>query len=236
MLSQRVSATTKCKIYLYSDFILGLVIGQHDNDQILGVTHEQKAYNKQHLTIINANAHIICDESDNFQYLPSSYPGHHVYRDLTSEEVEIQLPEVLTKYKNCFRNTRQLSMEAAIEHLSAEGSHRPLTELLTSMRSELKGKKICDRCKTTTSVGFARKCVTCGGSLSVISEEIIFDHFLQEVENSGKTINSRYYPGTGFKTEDRPDFGRVVPGDPDMLPPTTRENIAALMNTAGYRL
>ena len=47
-------------------FLLGLVIGQNDNDQILGVTHEQRAYNKQHLTIVNANSHIICDKTYNF--------------------------------------------------------------------------------------------------------------------------------------------------------------------------
>ena len=201
------------------------------------MTHEQRAYNKQHLTIVNANSHIICDKTDNFQYLPTSYPGHTLYRDLTAVEIECQLPVVLKQYKNCFRNTRNSSMQVAMEHLlTPESSHRHLTEKLKAMRGELKGKKICDQCKTFTSVVSAGKCVTCGGSLSVVSDEIIFDNFEQEVQRSGQILNSRYYPGTGFKTIDCPDVGQsVIPGDPDMLPPTTRENIADLMNTAGFR-
>lgn len=148
----------------------------------------------------------------------------------------MELPKVLNKYKNCYRTARQKSTEAAIEHLTSDGSHKCFKELLKSMRSELRSKKICDQCKTITSSVIARKCVYCGGSLVLINEELIFEIFLREVESSGRNIDCRYYPGTGFRAKDHPDAGQtVVPGDPDMLPPTTRENIAILMNTAGYR-
>ena len=72
--------------------------------------------------------------------------------------------------------------------------------------------------------------------MSVISDEIISEQFLALVKSRGQDIEVRYYPGTGFRAKDNPDHGqRVIPGDPDLLPPTTRENIAVLMNTAGNR-
>ena len=60
----------------------GLVITQHDNDQALGPSHETKVYNKQKLSLINANAHIVCDSNNYYQYTPESYPGHTVNREL----------------------------------------------------------------------------------------------------------------------------------------------------------
>jgi hypothetical protein len=82
----------------------------------------------------------------------------------------------------------------------------------------------------------SRKCVSCSGTVIAISEEVIFENFLAEVKRLGHEIDVRYFPGTGYDSMDNPGEGqKVVPGDPDLLPPTTRENIAVLMNTAGNR-
>ena len=194
------------------------------------------AYNKQKLSIINANSHIVCDDSDNYQYHPSSYPGHTVYRDLTTTEVELELPKALDRYRTCYRATRQSGMEASMEHLTSSLSHRPLTELLRSMKSELSGKKMCNLCSKVHPPNVSRKCDSCPGTVSVISDDLIFEQFLSEVRRRGQELEVRYYPGTGFKAKETPDSGqKVIPGDPDLLPPTTRENIAVLMNTAGNR-
>ena len=57
-------------------------------------------------------------------------------------------------------------------------------------------------------------------------------------EEAGNSLKCRFFPGSGYEavpqdnTTDRP---RVIPGDPDLLPPTTKENIATLLNTSGHR-
>ena len=194
------------------------------------------AYNKQKLSIINANSHIVCDDGDYYQYHASSYPGHTVYRDLTSTEVEVELPKALDRYRTCYRATRQSGMEASIEHLTSTFSHRPLTELLKSLRCELSGQKMCNLCRKVYPPNVSRKCDSCSGSVSTVSDDLIFEQFLSEVKRKGQDLDLRYYPGTGYKARETPDSGqRVIPGDPDLLPPTTRENIAVLMNTAGNR-
>ena len=204
--------------------------------QELQVIMASLAYQRQKLSIVNANSHIVCDPSDDYQYQRSSYPGHTVYRDLTDQEIQIDLPKALTKYRNFYRSVRVKGIESALVHLTSEFSHRTLTNLLKSIRSDLLGKKICDQCKTISTSSVSRKCVSCSGTVIAISEEVIFENFLAEVKRLGHEIDVRYFPGTGYDSMDNPDEGqKVVPGDPDLLPPTTRENIAVLMNTAGNR-
>ena len=43
-----------------------LTIGQHDNDQLIPKTYEQKAYSRQQVSIVNANCQILCDAEDDF--------------------------------------------------------------------------------------------------------------------------------------------------------------------------
>ena len=158
---------------------------------------------------------------DFYQYHPSSYPGHTVYRDLTAEEVEVELPKAFERYRNFFRAARHGGIEAAFEHISGSFSHRPLTVLLESMRSELVGKKMCNTCRKICPSNTPRRCDSCPGIVSVISDEIISEQFLALVKSRGQDIEVRYYPGTGFRAKDNPDHGqRVIPGDLDLLPPT----------------
>lgn len=150
--------------------------------------------------------------------------------------MEVELPKAFERYRNFFRATRHGGIEAALEHISGSFSHRPLTELLKSIRSELLGKKMCSTCRKICPSNTPRRCDSCPGTVSGISDDNILEQFLAVVKSRGQDIEVRYYPGTGFKAKENPDHGqRVIPGDPDLLPPTTRENIAVLMNTAGNR-
>ena len=94
----------------------GLTIGQHDNDQLIPKTYEQKAYSRQQVSIVNANCHIMCDAEDDFQYRRESYPGHQINRNLSENEIESELPRVLKSCKGCYRVTRQKSVELSIRN------------------------------------------------------------------------------------------------------------------------
>ena len=211
----------------------GLTVGQHDNDQLIPKTYNQQAYCKQQVSIINANCHISCDAEDTFQYRRESYPGHQINRDLTQSEIDHTLPTVLQSYKGCFRSTRQKSVATVIEHLKSNKSHEYLTELFKSIENEFSGNKVCTRCNITTIAVAGRKCA-CGGSLRAISEEVIFNKFK---ERAKKELNCRYNPGAGFAPQVDPSSKQsiLIPGDPDVIPPTTKTNIATIINTSGFR-
>ena len=126
-------------------------------------------------------------------------------------------------------------MEVTIDYLLSGNCHRPLTKLLKSMRSDLLDKKICRTCKTVCMAN-VKKCVSCSGTLCAISEDLVFENFVSDASNLGHDVDVRFYPGTGFNATNNPEQNvRLIPGDPDSLPPTTRENIAVLMNKAGNR-
>ena len=72
----------------------GFVIGQFDNDQMVPKTYENKAYNRQNTTIVNANCHIVIDKDDSYQYHKESYPGHRIHRSLTDLEIDSNVPKV----------------------------------------------------------------------------------------------------------------------------------------------
>ena len=211
----------------------GLTIGQHDNDQIIPKTFEQKAYSRQQVSIVNANCHILCDAEDNLQYRRESYPGHQINRNLSETEIESELPKVFTSRKGCYRVTRQKSVEISIKHLNSDKSHKHFTEMYESVKSELSGNKVCTSCNVTTRDVAGRKCV-CGGPLKSITEEQIF---LKFKERAGKKLNARFYPGSGFSpqldSDSKPSL--VIPGDPDVIAPTTKTNVATIINTSGFR-
>ena len=128
----------------------GLVITQHDNDQALGHTHETKVYNKQQLSLINANAHIVCDSNNFYQYCPESYPGHAVYRDLTLEEVKESVPQVLSSYKPVYRGARAKSAEFAINYLEGDSNHEELLKRLNLKNTAFKAARVCRQCGVVT--------------------------------------------------------------------------------------
>ena len=216
----------------------GLVITQHDNDQALGPSHETKVYNKQKLSLINANAHIVCETDNYYQYTPESYPGHTVYRDLTSEEIKENVPKVITSYKPVFRGARVQSAEFAIQHLQGKNSHEVLVNRLNKKNSDFSGSKICKQCGVVTRRTDIQRCVDCSsGHLVKIEKEIIFTQFIKEVQQEGLFTDVRYNPFAGQKpvSDTQPNQHSIVPGDPDMIPPTTKENVAEILNTAGHR-
>ena len=213
----------------------GMCIGQFDNDQIVPKTHENKAYNRQNTTIVNANCHILIDKDDNFQYHKESYPGHKIHRSLTNVEIDSQVPKVLNEFKGCFRITRAKSINTTIEHLQSAQTHENLTRLFESINKEYEGRKICSGCSLLALDVVGRKCSVCGGFLKHISDDLIFSRFQEKV---GDDLKCRYYPGTGFDPINENNPGKqskVLPGDPDFLPPTTKQNIATILNTNGFR-
>ena len=83
-----------------------------------------------------------------------------------------------------------------------------------------------------------QRCVDCSnGYLVGIDKEIIFNQFLKEVKEEGIAIEVRYNPFAGLKAipETQPGQHVIIPGDPDMIPPTTKENVAEILNTAAHR-
>lgn len=212
----------------------GLVIGQMDNDQVLGKTHDQKLFNKQHLSIVNANCHIVVDSHDKYQYSKESYPGNTIYRDLTEAEIKTKLPETLNSYKGCHRSTRAKSINIAVNHLKSKQSHAVLDNLYLGLESDLRDKKVCQVCNYLASSDVGRKCPSCGNILKLVTEEMIYTKFKNV---AGDRLDCRYFPGSGFdpqtKTESKTSC--VLPGDPDILPPTKKENIASILNTCGHR-
>ena len=140
---------------------------------------------------------------------------------------------MLKSRKGCYRVTRQKSVELSIKHLKSEMSHRNFTESYDSVRIELSGHKVCTTCNVTTRDVTGRKCV-CGGPLKSITEEQIF---LKFKERAGKKLNVRFYPSSGFSPQydsvSKPSL--MIPGDPDVIAPTTKTYIATIMNISGYR-
>ena len=216
----------------------GLVITQHDNDQALGPTHETKVYNKQKLSLINANAHIICESDNYYQYTPQSYPGHAVYRDLTTQEIRETLPEVVSSYKPVYRAARAQSANLAVEYLKGEQSHENLVTRLSQKNTEYEGARVCRQCGVVTRRTDIQRCVDCkSGYLVCLEKEVIFNKFVGGLKSEGVSMEVRYNPFTGFKpiSENKAKQHQIVPGDPDMIPPTTKENVAEIINTAGHR-
>ena len=216
----------------------GLVITQHDNDQALGPSHETKVYNKQKLSLINANTHIICDSDNYYQYSRESYPGYTVYRELTLEEITESVPKVWTSFKPVFRGARAQSAEFAIEHLRGNDNHEELVNRLNQKSKEFEGARVCRQCGVVTKRVDILRCVDCSnGHLVNIDKEIIFNQFIKDCEQEGISVNLRYSPFAGHKpiSETQPGQHMIVPGDPDMIAPTTKENVAEILNTAAHR-
>ena len=216
----------------------GLVITQHDNDQALGPTHETKVYNKQKLSLINANAHILCESANYYQYTPESYPGHTVYRDLTTQEIKETVPKVITSFKPVYRAARAQSATLAVKYLEGGHSHEDLVARLSQINEEYEGARVCRQCGVVTRRSDIQRCVDCSsGFLVSLEKEVIFNKFVNGMRSEGVSMEVRYNPFAGLKaiTEDQNKQHQIVPGDPDMIAPTTKENIAEIINTAGHR-
>jgi len=216
----------------------GLVLTQHDNNQVLGSTHETKVYNKQQLSLINANAHIICDSDDRYQYRPESYPGYNVYRDLSELERNEIVPEKLTTYKPIFRASRAQSAEFAIKHLEGDNSHEKMVNKLNQVANDLGDSKVCKKCGVVTKRVDIQRCVDCAsGYLCRIDDEMVFTKFVNDLKSEGLRTEVRYSPFAGLKPipDTKPKQQVIVPGDPDMIPPTTKVHVAELLNTAAHR-
>ena len=216
----------------------GLVLTQHDNDQVLGSTHETLVYNKQQLSLINANAHIICDIDNLYQYQPESYPGYNLYRDLSEQERNEIVPEKLTSYKPVFRASRAQSAEFAIKHLKGDKSHEKIVTKLSKVANDLGDAKVCKKCGVVTKRVDIQRCVDCtSGYLVRIDKEMVCTKFVNDLKSEGLHIEVRYSPFAGLRPipDTKPKQQVIVPGDPDMIPPTTKVNVAELLNTAAHR-
>lgn len=207
----------------------GFFLTQHDNSQIVPKTFDLKSYQKQQTTIINANAFISVDSDNLYQYKEESYPGHSIYRDLTKPERD-RLVDIVTEYKPIFRSERK--------HLTST-SHEPMVELYKATQQELSGMKVCSQCSVFTKRTDIRRCVDCDvGNFQPISAEEIHEEFKNRAKIHELNYDCRYDPSSGYKvvkeTLSKPKH-RIIPADPDMLPPTTKTNLANLVNTAGHR-
>ena len=215
----------------------GFFISQHDNSQIVPKTFDLKSYQKQQTDVINANAFISVDTSNLFQFKVESYPGHTIYRDLTEAETG-RLVDLVSENKPIFRSERNNAMSAVLEHLTTT-SHEPILKLYKSTKEELRGVKICSKCSVFTKRTDIRRCVDCGvGTFQKISDESIHEEFLSRAKVKELNFDCRYEPSFGYKVLDNPvqkSRHRIIPAEPDMLPPTTKTNLATLVNTAGYR-
>ena len=83
-----------------------------------------------------------------------------------------------------------------------------------------------------------QRCVDCkSGYLVCLEKEVIFNKFVGGLKSEGVSMEVRYNPFTGFKpiSENKAKQHQIVPGDPDMIPPKTKENVAEIINTAGHR-
>ena len=215
----------------------GFCITQHDNNQIVPKSFDLKSYQKQQTSIINANAFILFDSDNLFQFKEDSYPGHRIYRDLTETEINNDLLGVVNGYKSIFRAERNNSMLTVIEHLK-ETSHENLVDVYNSTIEEMKDIKVCSRCSVFTKHTDIRRCVDCaGGTLVKLSEEQIFLEFQNRARIQGLNYDCRYEPSTGYRElrVSTTAKQRIIPADPDMLPPTTKTNLASIVNTAGHR-
>lgn len=216
----------------------GFCITQHDNNQIVPKTFDLKSYQKQQTTIINANAFISVDSDNLYQYKEDSYPGHNIYRDLTKTEIDSKLIDVVSQYKSVFRAERNNSMLTTLEHLKST-SHEPMVELYKETNEELKEIKVCSSCSVFTKRTDIRRCVDCGaGTLEKLTDEKIHEEFQNRARIKELNYDCRYEPSASYKVLKEPDIKtkhRIIPADPDMLPPTTKTNLATLVNTAGHR-
>ena len=185
-----------------------------------------KIYNKQVTTVINANAHLISDSENVFQYCAKSYPGHNIYRDLTESEIKTSVPEVLTQFKCQFRATRKSAIELAIEHLKSDETHENLVEKLKDLWRDFDGARVCSECGVVTKRSDIRYCVDCNNrsALVKVTKEVIFNKFKRSAELDGLRLDVRYKPSAGYRAISQvlPQPQIIVPGDPDMDPPTTK--------------
>ena len=206
----------------------GLIVHQHDNNQVIGATHEMKAYNRQVTSVITANAHLVCDPNNFFQYSQTSYPGHNIHRNLTKSEIDSNVPEVVNQYKGHFRATRKKGLDLAITHLMSEHSHERFVEQLKQKVKDHEGLKFCSKCGVVTKRVDIRTCVDCDSKscLVRITNEMVFNKFEKSVELARESIDIRFKPTAGYGAvvrEQEQIAEALVPGDPDMYPPTTKE-------------
>ena len=205
----------------------GLIVHQHDNNQVIGATHEMKAFNRQVTSIITANAHLVCDPNNFFQYSRTSYPGHNIHRNLTISEIESDVPQVLNQYKGHFRATRKKGLDLAITHLMSEQSHERFVDQLKQQVKNHEGLRFCSKCSVVTKRVDIRTCVDCDAKscLVKITKEMVFNQFEKSVEIARESIDIRFKPSAGYGAvvgeQDQQDA--LIPGDPDMYPPTTKE-------------
>ena len=185
-----------------------------------------KTYNKMKTTIINANAHLVCDPDNFYQYCEKSYPGYNVYRHLTDSEIDIKVPAVVNQFKGHFRAARKGGLDVTIEHLKSEYSHEHLVKTLQKVTLDFAGVRFCSNCGVTTKRNDIKFCVDCDTrtALVKVKNEAVFKKFENSVISGGISLDVRYKPGTGYEAIARDQkLHKLLPGDPDMEPPTTKE-------------
>ena len=151
-----------------------------------------------------------------------------MYRNLTEDEIIKNVPEILNQYKPHFRATRTEAITFAIEHLKSEESHEPHVENLGRLLADYQLAKLCDNCGVWTKRTDIRVCVDCDSrcALKPVSKEVIFNQFVKAAESVDQKLDIRYKPSAGYRAISTCDSmsHALLPGDPDMDPPTTKVN------------
>ena len=203
------------------DFPEGLVRSVFDNEQVIGKTHKVKADNKVPASVITSHIYISLDNENKLQndalYAPSSW----LFTDGTNEKKAEFSCLPANSFPELFRGTRNSFIESRLLSVVNEQKENEsdFIDDLLNKKSTVHQEKICLNCGAENESSM-RKCTNCKGS--VVREDINISDFYSHTQ--------KQFPYHHFSNiEVKENNFKVKTGEPDMVNPSSFENISQIL-------
>lgn len=203
------------------EFPNGLVRAVFDNEQVIGKTYKVKADNKVPSSVITSHIYISLDTENKLQNEASCAPDRWLFTKTTEEQIAEFSSLSADSFPDLFRGTRNKFIESRLKLLVNDHKENAFdfVDDLLRKKETVCLEKICSDCGAENETA-ARKCTNCKGSL--VKENIKISEFYVE--------GHRQYPYQHFSDIDiESNNFKVKTGEPDMLNPSSFENISKIL-------
>lgn len=206
----------------------GVVRAVFDNEQRVGKRYRVKAKNnKVPMSVITSHIQLQMHETDTLQYNKVVHPKSWMFQTLTSEHVD-RIKKEPQKYNHIIRQTRNKLINDRITVLHKEqtvdenGVSTDAVDVFLAKKEE-RNDKICQECGEMAEKT-QRKCYFCHSHNLEITTPLVYPK-----------PQTKIYPYSHFETTARSNNIGVIVGEPDILNPSSFENITTILQNTGRR-
>jgi hypothetical protein len=200
----------------------GLVRSVFDNEQVVGKTYRVKSDNKLPASVITSHLYIVIDEENLVQNEEKYSPSNWLFLKPTKVQEQSYLSMYNDSVTKTFRKSRNTLLSDRLLKVSDENGNDDVVNLFISEKARCENEKICVDCGGENEKN-SRKCTNCGGLL--IFQAINFTKFKKKV-----------YPYNHFNyVEETSNLFKVKTGEPDLLNPSSFQNISEILYNLAER-